>query len=425
MDSFISTSIMIGIGWAAFAVLMAAWLRNVYLAKEVLQSDLMETKEKLATAVARTEAFTQGRAQLEQTFKALASETLQNQSESFLKLASERLDKKTAEAKGVLDERAMLFQKLVEPIEKTLTQVQRDMGAFEKNRGEQFGKISEQLRSFAVNTEVWQKEAKSLSQALRRPEVRGSWGELQLRRVVELAGMSAHCDFEEQVTVRTEGGGNLRPDMIVKLPNERILVVDAKAVMAAYLDYAETDDPDKRNEARARHAVNIRTRVRELSLKAYWDQFEGTPEFVILFIPNEAFLEAACETDRSLIEDALKEKIIIATPTTLVALLKAVAYGWQQNQITENAQKVVEAAKELYDRLTPWLSHLDNVGSHLDEAMKSYNSAVGSLDSRVLPSARRLKELGLSQNSIETPNVVSTSKRSVKTVEAPKSEIEV
>ncbi|HEX4923111.1 MAG TPA: DNA recombination protein RmuC, partial [Bdellovibrionales bacterium] len=302
-----------------------------------------------------------------------------------------------------------------EPIEKTLGQVQREMNELEKKRAEQFGQITEQLKIFSQNSEILHKEARSLAQALRRPEVRGSWGELQLRRVVELAGMSAHCDFEEQVSVRSEDG-LLRPDMIVHLPNKRVLVVDAKAVMAAYLDYVEQEDGDLKLAAKAKHATNIRTRVRELSLKAYWDQFEQAPEFVILFIPNEAFLEAACEVDRALIEDSLQEKIIIATPTTLVALLKAVAYGWQQSQIAENAQKVIGAAKELYDRLMPWLKHLDNVGSHLDEAMKSYNSAVGSLDSRVLPSARRLKELGLDHEMIETPETVSTSKRTVKSL---------
>jgi DNA recombination protein RmuC len=308
----------------------------------------------------------------------------------------------------------MMFQKLVEPIEKTLEKVQKDLSEVEKRRGEQFGQITEQLKNFALSGEIWQKEAKTLSQALRRPEVRGSWGELQLRRVVELAGMSAHCDFEEQVSVKSENG-MLRPDMIVRLPNQRTLVVDSKAVMAAYLDYVSLEDGPLKLDAKSKHAVNIRTRVKELALKAYWDQFEEAPEFVILFIPNEVFLESACEVDRGLIEDALNSQIIIATPTTLVALLKAIAYGWQQNELADNAEKVIGAAKELYDRILPWLAHFEEVGTSLESAMKSFNSAVGSLDSRVLPSARRLKSLGLhNAEELPQPEVVSTSRRPIK-----------
>ncbi len=243
-------------------------------------------------------------------------------------------------------------------------------------------------------SEKLKKEASTLSQALRRPEVRGSWGEIQLKRVVELAGMSAYCDFEEQVSVRDGDKNLLKPDLIVRLPNNRVVVVDSKAVLDAFLDAVETDDAEKKKEALERHAKNLRSRVSNLSLKSYWEQFENSPEFAVLFIPNEALLSAAVEIDRSIIEDALSEKIIIATPTTLVALLKAIAYGWQQNQLTENAQKMVDLTKDFYDRLTPWLRHLSKIGDALEGATKAYNDSIGSLDTKVLPSVRRLKEMG-------------------------------
>jgi len=355
-----------------------------------------------------------GLEKMEQTFKALASESLQKQSEIFLSLASERLDKKTVEARGLLEEKTATFNKLVEPIERALSQVQREMSAFEKSRSEQFGQISEQLKNVVNSSETLQKEAQSLSFALRRPEVRGSWGEIQLRRVVELAGMSAHCDFEEQVSVKTEKGYQ-RPDMLVRLPNDRVIAVDSKAVLSAYVESLETENADQRKILREKHAQNLRLRIRELSQKAYWEQFSNTPDFVVLFIPNEAFLEAAVEVDRALLESAWQENIIVATPTTLVALLKAIAYGWQQNEMTKNAEKIIEAAKEFYDRLLPWIEHMEKVGVRLEDAMKSYNDSIGSLETRVLPSTRKLKELGLKSDK-EVPDLspVTTSSRPIK-----------
>lgn len=393
------------LGWILFLITLSVltWLWMKFISLSAATTAAEKARMSIDSA----------QANMEKTFKALASETLNYQSESFLKLATERLDKKTVEAGGILEQKTAMFHKLVEPIEKTLSQVQREMSEFEKKRGEQFGKISEQLLTVARSSEGLQKEAQSLSTALRRPEVRGSWGELQLRRVVELAGMSAHCDFEEQVTVRSEQRLQ-RPDLIIKLPNQRILAVDSKAVLNAYLDSIEADDLEKKKSLLEKHAANIRTHVKQLSLKSYWDQFESTPDFVILFIPNEAFLEAAVQIDRSLMENAWQDKIIIATPTTLIALLKAVAYGWQQNEIAKNAQKVIDGAKDLYERLVPWLTHLQKVGDKLNDSVQSYNSAIGSLDTRVLPAARKLKSLGVSMGEVDAPEPLEKIARSIK-----------
>lgn len=327
-------------------------------------------------------------------FKGLATEVLSQSSEAFLKLAAERLDKKTVEAKGAFDEKISIFQRLIEPIRESLGKVETDLSKVEKERAEQYGKIAAQMAAVTQSSESLKKEAMSLSTALRRPEVRGSWGEIQLRRVVELAGMSSYCDFEEQVTAQKDDKLQ-KPDMIVRLPNGRQIIVDSKAVLDAFLDAESAATEAEKKDLYLRHARNLRSRVSDLSRKSYWEQFKDSPEFAVLFIPNEALLAAAVEVDRAIIEDALSERIVIATPTTLVALLKAVAYGWQQEKVTENAQKVIAAAKELHERVAPWLKHMEDLGKRLDGAVGSYNSAVSSLERRVLPAAKRLKELGV------------------------------
>ena len=340
--------------------------------------------------------------------------------DQFLKLATERLDRKSVEHKHSLSEKTEEFQKLVSPIKDLMSKLENDFSKVEKQRIEQFTAINEQLKSVGVASEALRKEASSLTTALRRPEVRGSWGELQLRRVVELAGMSQYCDFEEQVSVRKDDQLQ-KPDMLVKLPNSRSIVIDSKAVLDAYLDAAEAENPEDRKVALERHAKNLRSRVRELSRKSYWEQFESAPDFVVLFVPNEALLQAAVEVDKNILEDALKEKIIVATPTTLVALLKAVAYGWQQESVAANAMQIIESSKELYERVVQWVKKLSDVGTKLQSTTKVYNEAVGSLERRVLPSARRMKELGLSELS-DVPNLneVDLNTREIKAPEADK-----
>ncbi len=387
------------IGWLAFlgmAFYSFKKQKEMYRSQQEqvrIETQLHESQKRLDE---QKLTFEESQKKMEQSFKVLASEALSLSSESFLKLASERLDKKTTEASGVFEQKVQNFQKLIEPIKQSMTKVENDLTRVEKERLAQFSRISEQLLAVSISSESLRKEASSLTSALRRPEVRGSWGEIQLRRVVELAGMSSYCDFEEQVTTQGEDGLQ-KPDMIVRLPNNRVIIVDSKAVLDAFLDAVQAETSDKKADALIRHAKNIRSRVNALSKKSYWEQFPNTPDFAVLFIPNEALLGAAVEVDRDLIEDALAEKIVIATPTTLVALLKAVAYGWQQNQLAENAQKVIGSAKELYERLGKWTEHISAIGDKLESATKSYNMAIGSFESRVMPSVRRINELGIGE----------------------------
>ncbi len=381
-------------GWLLFVVTTILYFKRT--------EELKSANQKLSE---QKKFFEDSKNNIEQTFKILASETLQTQSENFLRLAEERLDKKTIEAKGTFNEKVLEITKILAPVKESIQKLESGMEKVEKHRSEQFGRISEQLINVAATSEKLKLEASSLTKALRRPEVRGSWGEIQLKRVVELAGMSAYCDFEEQVAVRDQNKNLQKPDLVVKLPNGQCVIVDSKAVLDAFLDAVESDNPQLKQEALVRHSRNLRSRVADLSRKSYWEQFEGSAEFVILFVPNEALLAAAVENDKMLIEDALKEKVVIATPTTLVALLKAIYYGWQQNKVAENAQVVIQSAKEFYDRLVPWLKHLGKVGSSLESAVKSYNESMGSLDSRVLPTARKLRELGLSDRE-ELPEVM-------------------
>ena len=334
--------------------------------------------------------------QFQTVFQNLAGKTLHESSEQFLRLAKERLDQKSTEAKGAFDEKIAHFQKLVDPIRETLKKVEDDLAKSERLRAEQFGSMTSHLLQVAQSSESLRKEAGLLTSALKRPEVRGSWGELQLRRVVELAGMSLHCDFDEQVSVKT-GDLRQRPDMLVHLPNGRDIVVDSKAVLDSFLLALEAENEERKRQYLESHARNVRTRVQDLSKKAYWDQFEKSPDFAVLFIPNEALLSAAVEVDRSLIEDALNQKIILATPMTLVALLKAIAYGWHQDKMAQEAKTILGTSSELLARLRTWLNHMDGVGVALQKASDSYNKAVNSLESRVLPTARRIEELTAAQ----------------------------
>lgn len=439
-----------GLGWAFFAVTVFWLLRRLqqfaamkamfdYQAQEqkkateqaqMLNLEVTSLREQNATLKIQLEesekrfeeqkkVFVKAQEELESRFRALASQALDRNTETFLKLASERLDKKTVEASGVFEKNVAQFQKLIEPLKSTLTKVEEDLSKVEKERTEQFGRISEQLLNVTQSSENLRKEASSLSSALRRPEVRGSWGEIQLKRVVELAGMSSYCDFEEQISVK--GAESLqRPDMIVRLPNKRVLIVDAKAVLDAFLDAVQADTPEKKADCLLRHSKNLRSRVSDLSKKSYWEQFEHTPDFAVLFIPNEALLASAVEVDRELIEDALKERIVVATPTTLVALLKAVAYGWQQEQVAENAQKVMFLVKEFYDRLGPWVRYLDDLGTRIEGTVKAYNGAVGSLEGRILPAVRRVRDMALpSLEELKPLDPIDERVREVKNLVAP------
>jgi DNA recombination protein RmuC len=320
---------------------------------------------------------------------------LDSNSETFLKLAREVFGRDQAAASATLKERELAIAQLVEPIKAALLKHEEQAKAMERERHETYGAMRTQIESLTSGQAQLSRETRNLVTALRRPEVRGRWGELTLRRVVELAGLSEHCDFTEQVQVQAGERGALRPDLVVHMPEARDLVVDAKTPLDAYLDAIEAQDDNTRNAALARHATQVEQRVRELGQKSYWEQFEQSPEFAVLFLPGDQFLSAALAERPDLLENALRQSIIIATPSTLMALLKVVAYGWRQAAASENAAEIRELGAELHRRLTTFVSHLQKVGRSLGNAVDAFNAAVGSMERNVLPQARRFPELGV------------------------------
>jgi DNA recombination protein RmuC len=346
----------------------------------------------------RISLLEQSEARLRTAFDSLAGETLRSNSELFLKLARESLGRDQAIAQGALKERETAIAQLVEPIRAALQKTEAQVEALERERRDAFSSLRTQIETLANGQTLLQRETRNLVTALRRPEVRGRWGELTLRRLVELAGMSEHCDFTEQLNV-TSDEGSLRPDLVVHMPESRDLVVDVKAPLDAYLEALEAVTDETRQIALKRHGQQVETRVRQLSSKNYWSQFEHSPEFVVMFLPGDQFLSAALAERPELLETALKQNVILATPSTLIALLKTVAYGWRQAAVAENAALIRGLGQELYKRLGNFTAHLGKVGQRLGAAIEAYNSAVGSLERQVMPQARRFPELGVTPDA--------------------------
>jgi DNA recombination protein RmuC len=370
-------------------------------------------QEERKTGAEKLELLNSALAELRPAFQALAADALKSNNESFLDLARTRLGSYQAEAKGDLEARQKAVEGLVTPIKDSLNKVDAQIQKIEQERSQAYGTLTEQVRSLISTQEQLRSETGNLVKALRTPTVRGRWGEIQLRRVVEIAGMVSYCDFEEQMSANTSDG-RLRPDLVVKLPAGKNIVVDAKTPLQAYLEAVETTDEEVRKAKLLEHARQVRGHMAKLGSKSYADQFQPAPEFVVMFLPGETFFSAALEQDPGLIEHGVNQGVIPASPTTLIALLKAVAYGWKQERLTESAQEVSKLGKDLYERLCVFAGHLDAIGKALDRATQSYNKAVGSFESRVLVSARRFPELGAANaGEMPEPVQIETSTRTV------------
>lgn len=376
--------------------LIASWLNrkrseSLHVELAVLKSQV-KTEEQLEHE--RKESLDRAAERFKAAFETVAGQSLRSNSEVFLKLAREHLGQHQQHAVAALTEREKAIETMLAPIREALGKTEQQMLRIEKERAETFGSLRTSLETVTLGQQALQRETRTLVNALRRPEVRGQWGEMTLRRLAELAGMVEHCDFSEQVHIRTEEG-NLRPDMIVHMPDGRDLVVDVKTPLDAYLEAVDAVNDELRGIALRRHAQGLAERVRQLGAKNYWSQFEKSPDFVILFIPGDQFLSAALAELPNLLEDAIRQDVIIATPSSFIALLKTVAYGWRQTALAQNAEIIRTLAEDLYKRLAVFTSHLGKLGRNLGSSVDSFNSAVGSLERQVLPGARKFTELGV------------------------------
>ncbi len=358
---------------------------------------------------------------LTDVFKSLSSDVLKQSSESFLDLAKKAFEAEQEKVKGDLEQRRVAVDALVKPIKEQMEGIGKQMQEVEKNRNHTYGSLEQMVKSMGAEQVALKKETASLVQALGKSGVRGRWGEMQLRRVVEMAGMVSYCDFAEQESVATDDG-RLRPDMVVKLPGGRSIIVDSKAPMTAYWEATEAADEETRRACLQRHAQSLRSHVQGLSGKRYGDHVDGAMEFAVLFLPGEMLYSAALEQDAGLIEYGVERKVIVATPTTLIGLLNAVAFGWRQEQIADNAKRISELGQEMYDRIQKLASFVDKLRTNIDRTVSSYNQFAASFEGRFLVSARRFKELGVkTSGEIAEINPVDTQARSLSGMEVPSS----
>ena len=365
-------------------------LRQAETARATAETRVVETEKNLAEQKALLE---DAKTRLTDTFKSLAAEALAGNNTGFLILAEEKFKALKDEAAVDLEARRKAIETIIHPLSETLSVYQQETKALEEKRLREYSTVGEQLRAVALSQTTLQSETAKLVNALRSPQVRGRWGEIALRKTAELAGMSPHCDFVEQESVTTDEG-RVRPDMVVKLPAGREVVVDSKVPLGGFLEALEAKTDEDREAALLKHAAQVNQHVTKLASKEYWDQFAAAPEFVVLFIPNDSFLAAAAEKDPTLVESAISKKVVIATPTTFIALLRAIAYGWRQELVAESAQRICALGQELADRMGILAEHLLKVGGAIGKAVDSYNAAVASFESRVFPTARKFQALG-------------------------------
>ncbi len=396
------------IGGVVGGAIMKLWYKaNSQGGDEALRIELAKLQNENQALTDRLEWTEKAEEKLREAFDSLASNSLRHNADAFLKQAQMQMTGVLNEVRGDWNTQKSEMQNLMMPVQENLDKLDGHVRSLEEKREGAYQALDQQLKGLVAAQQELQTTTVTLSQALKSSSVRGQWGEVQLRRVVELAGMEPHVAFEEQVT-----GDSGRPDMVVHLPGSGSLPVDAKTPMTAYLEATDARDDEAYKKKMKAHANAVRSRVRELGQKAYWAQFEKAPEFVVMFVPVEASVSAAFAEEPNLLDDALKSKVLIATPVTLLALLKAVAYGWQQQAMSENARQIADEGKKLYQRMEPFFSHLNDLRRHIDQTVESYNQSIGSLERRVLPSMRRFQKLDVGDGELDEPKTIDKRTRS-------------